>query len=146
MPITITRLGQWTIGELSKASQIHVETIRYFEKIGLIPKAQRLNSGHRRFGPDHLGRLNFIRRARDMGFSQGEIRALIGLSDGEAGSCAEVKAIADAHLRVIRQKIEGLGRLERLLSQTSAKCSRGRTPACPIIAVLSGGEGEAGVP
>ena len=73
-----------------------------------------------------------------MGFAQKEVRALIDLSDGSPGSCAEVRSIAEANLRAIREKIAGLQRLERLLAETSKKCAQGQTPACPVIEVLSG--------
>ncbi|MGQ0484542.1 MAG: MerR family transcriptional regulator [Hyphomicrobiales bacterium] len=135
-PITRLRSGPYSTGELAALSKTHIESIRYFERIGLIPKAGRAASGHRRFGEEHLRRLIFIRRARDMGFSQDEVRTLIALSDGSPNSCAEVKAIAESHLRVIREKIAGLRRLERLLAKTSAKCAGNKTPACPLIEVL----------
>jgi MerR family mercuric resistance operon transcriptional regulator len=135
-PITRLRSGPCSTGELAALSQTHIESIRYFERIGLIPKAGRTASGHRRFGEEHLRRLIFIRRARDMGFAQNEVRTLIALSDGSPKSCAEVKSIAEANLRVIREKIAGLKRLARLLAETSAKCAGNKTPACPLIEVL----------
>jgi MerR family transcriptional regulator, mercuric resistance operon regulatory protein len=135
-PITSARSQTFTPGELAARAQVHIESIRYFERIGLVPKADRTPSGHRRFGREHLNRLVFIRRARDMGFSQDEVRSLIGLSSAP-GSCGEVRKIAEHNLRLIRDKIAGLRRLERLLSDTAAKCKGGRAPACPIIEALS---------
>ncbi len=135
-PITTARSGPYATGELAALASVNIENIRYFERIGLIPKAGRVASGHRRFGEEHLRRLIFIRRARDMGFSQDEVRTLIALSDGSPNSCAEVKSIAEANLRVIREKIAGLKRLKRLLAETSAKCAGNRTPACPLIEAL----------
>jgi len=135
-PVTSARFQAFTSGELAAQAQVHIESIRYFERIGLIPKADRTPSGHRRFGREHLDRLVFIRRARAMGFSQDEVRNLIGLS-GAPGSCGEVRKIAEHNLRLIRDKIAGLRRLERLLAETAAKCKGGRAPACPIIEVLS---------
>lgn len=135
-PITKPRSGPYSTGEVAALSKTHIESIRYFERIGLIPKAGRAASGHRRFNEEHLRRLIFIRRARDMGFAQDEVRTLIALSDGSPNSCAEVKSIAEANLRVIREKIAGLKRLERLLAETSAKCRGNRTPACPLIEAL----------
>ena len=137
MAITTPRSGFYSTGILAKRSGVHLESIRYFERIGLIPKPDRASNGRRCFGEEHLQRLIFIRRARDMGFTQAEVRALIGLSDGKPGSCTEVKAIAEASLHVIRDKIEGLRRLERLLTETSAKCAGRDTPHCPVIEVLS---------
>ncbi len=135
-PITKSRPRFYSTGELAELSQTHIENIRYFERIGLIPKAGRMASGHRRFGEEHLRRLIFIRRARDMGFSQDQVRALIALSDGTPNSCAEIKSIAETNLRLVREKIAGLKRLEHLLAETSAKCRGNRTPACPLIEVL----------
>ena len=134
--ITKSRPHSYSTGELAGLAQTHIENIRYFERIGLIPKALRTASGHRRFGEEHLRRLVFIRRARDMGFSQEQVRTLIALSDGTPNSCAEVKSIAEANLRLVREKIAGLKRLERQLAETSAKCRGNRTPACPLIEVL----------
>jgi len=135
-PITKPRSGPYSTGEVAALSKTHIESIRYFERIGLIPKAGRMASGHRRFGEEHLRRLIFIRRARDMGFSQDEVRTLIALSDGSPNSCAGVKAVAEANLRVIRDRIARLKRLERLLAGTSAKCAGNKAPACPLIEVL----------
>lgn len=135
-PITSARSGPYATGELATLSGVNIENIRYFERIGLIPKAARMASRHRRFDAEHLRRLIFIRRARDMGFSQDEVRTLIALSDGRPNSCAGVKAVAEANLRVIRDRIARLKRLERLLAETSAKCAGNKAPACPLIEVL----------
>ena len=126
------------IGELAAMSRVNIESIRYFERIGMIPKADRSASGHRRFGGEHLRRLMFIRRSRELGFSQGEVRALIELSGGSPGSCTKVKKIADANLQAIRSKIVDLRRLERILADASAKCAGGERPACPVIEALLG--------
>ena len=123
----------FTIGEIAVASGVHLETIRYFERIGLLARPQRSSAGHRLFSAGHLGRLTFIRRAREMGFSQKEVRALLSLSDGELTSCGEVKALAENHLMAIRRRIRDLKRLERLLSSTAAQCTGGEAPKCPII-------------
>ena len=137
MTIITSRSDFYSTGVLAKRSGVHLENIRYFERIGMIPKPDRGSNGRRRFGDEHLQRLIFIRRARDMGFTQAEVRALISLSDGTPGSCAEVKSIAETSLHVIREKIEGLRRLERLLSETSAQCTGRDAPHCPVIEVLS---------
>ena len=136
MPITPSRSAGYSTGALAKRAGVHLENIRYFERIGLIPKPDRAANGRRQFGDEHLRRLIFIRRAREMGFSQAEVRALIALSDGTPGSCEEVKSIADATLHVIREKIGGLRRMERVLSAASAQCASGRAPCCPLIDVL----------
>lgn len=134
--ITYSRGRVFTIGELAAASGVHLETIRYFERIGLLARPERSTGGHRLFSAVHLARLNFIHRAREMGFSQNEVRVLLSLSDGELTSCGEVKALAENHLQAIRRKIRDLKRLERLLSSTAAQCTGGRAPKCPVIEAI----------
>jgi MerR family transcriptional regulator, mercuric resistance operon regulatory protein len=131
-------LGQVvTIGELATLSGVHLETIRYFERIGLLLPPERSRGGHRLFSASHLARLSFIRRAREMGFSQDEVRALLSLSDGELASCGEVKKLAENHLARIRHKIRDLKRLERLLASTVAQCTGGKAPKCPVIEAIA---------
>jgi MerR family mercuric resistance operon transcriptional regulator len=136
MPITKMRTGNYTTGELAKLAGVHLENIRYFERIGLIPAARRGANGRRQFGEDHHRRLVFIRRARELGFSQDEVRTLLHLADGSPDRCAEVKAIADAHLGTIRKKVAALKKMERLLATVSASCGCGRVADCPVIDVL----------
>ena len=134
--ITNSRGEIYTIGELAARSGVHLETIRYFERIGLLAEAERSATGRRLFSPAHLVRLSFIRRAREMGFSEDEVRALLSLSDGELTSCGEVKVLAENHLREIRRKIRDLKRLERLLVSTVSRCSGGKVPKCPVIEAI----------
>jgi MerR family mercuric resistance operon transcriptional regulator len=136
MPITKTRTGNYTTGELAKLAGVHLENIRYFERIGMIPAARRGANGRRQFGADHHRRLVFIRRARELGFSQDEVRALLRLADGSPRRCAEVKAIADAHVGAIRRKVAALKKMEKILATVSADCDSGRTADCPVIDVL----------
>ena len=128
-----------TIGELAALSGVRVETIRYFERIGLLTPPERTSGGHRLFSAADLARLNFVRRAREMGFSQREVRTLLALSSGELTSCDEVKALAEAHLTVVRGKIRDLERLEQLLSTTVTQCTGGKAPKCPIIEAIAQG-------
>lgn len=138
MPETITssRAQVLTAGQLATRSGVNVETIRYFEKIGMLPLAGRTANGHRRFDDTHLRQLVFIRRARAMGFSQDDVRSLLALSDDSSKSCADIKLIADANLRGIRTKIAGLKRLEQILADASSHCGRGELPQCPVIDAL----------
>ena len=138
MPVkfTTSRGHMHTIGELAKLTGVNLETIRYFERIGLLKPPERTEAGHRLFAPEHIERLLFIRHARDMGFSQDDVRTLLKLSDGDLTSCGEVKSIAAAHLDSIRQRIAKLQQLEALLDSTVAKCSGGRVPKCPVIEAL----------
>lgn len=134
---TNARGDRQTIGHLARRTGVSEETIRYFERIGLLKPAGRTMAGHRLFTPEHVERLLFIRHARELGFSQDDVRALLELSDGELTSCGEVRRIAESHLDSIRQRIERLRRLESLLSATLAKCSGGLVPVCPVIEVLT---------
>ena len=124
-----------TIGKLSKATGVNVETIRYYEKIGLLPEPPRSAGGHRLYSDGHLKRLGFIRRGRELGFTLEEIRNLLGLVDG-GYTCGEVKEATLRHMSDIRRKIADLKRMERTLADTAARCAGDDTPDCPIIDTL----------
>jgi len=123
-------------GALAKHSGVNAETIRYYEKVALMPEPPRTEGGHRVYDQQHLQRLHFIRRCREIGFMIEEIRELLSLVDGEQVSCERVKHIADAHLGDIRAKITDLKKMERTLRDMSSKCSGKDVPECPIIEVL----------
>ena len=127
-----------TIGILSRRSGVNIETVRYYEKIGLLPAPPRTEGGHRLYADDHLKRLTFIRRSRELGFTLNEIRNLLGLVEG-GYTCGEVKAVAVTHLKDIRRKIADLRRMERTLAETADRCEGGTAPHCPIVDVLSDG-------
>lgn len=124
------------IGELSRRTGVNIETIRYYERIKMLPAPRRTQGGHRVYEMDEMRTLAFIRRARELGFTLGEIRALLDLGGPGRASCAQVRKIAKHHLGDIRAKIEDLTKLERLLARTIAKCSGSAAPACPVIDVL----------
>jgi MerR family mercuric resistance operon transcriptional regulator len=124
------------IGELSCRSGVNIETIRYYEKIGLLPTPPRTEGGHRVYPDSHFRRLVFIRRSRKLGFTLNEIRNLLSLVDGGC-TCGEVQEAALAHLKDIRRKIADLRRMERTLAEMAASCEGGAAPACPIVDVLS---------
>ncbi len=128
--------GQIAIGRLSKHTDTNIETIRYYERVGLLPTPARSSGGYRLYGTDHLKRLNFIRRARALGFSIGEIRTLLRLADERKRPCAEVRVVADAHLKDVRAKIADLRRMERVLKATVARCTSGERTSCPVIEAL----------
>ncbi len=125
-----------TRGKLSKLTGCNIETIRYYERIGLLPEPPRSAGGHRLYAEDHLKRLVFIRRCRELGFSIEEVRAFLALVDGGKYTCGEVKTLTLHHLQSIRQKIADMRRLERTLAEMSAKCDGGTVPECPIIDAL----------
>lgn len=126
----------FTIGVLSERTGVNIETIRYYEKIGLLPAPPRTEGGHRLYAEDHLKRLIFIRRSRELGFGQGEVRALLSLVDGGGYTCGEVKALTVQNLQTVREKIKDLRRLERTLAGISSQCEGGSVPECPVIDAL----------
>jgi len=128
-----------TIGQLAAAAGVNFETVRYYERIKLMPAPERTTSGHRAYNLSHIQRLAFIRRARELGFSIEQIRALLALAEPSRASCAEVREVARAHLCEVRAKLADLARLERILSATVAKCSDGSAPTCPVLDVLAMG-------
>lgn len=125
-----------TRGILAQRSGVNAETIRYYEKIALLPIPNRSAGGHRVYSDTDYQRLCFIRRCREMGFSLEEIRGLLSLVDGEQVSCEQVKHIADNHLANIRTKIANLKNMERTLRELSSNCSGEDIPECPIIEAL----------
>ena len=125
-----------SIGTLSTRSSVHIETIRYYEKIGIMPKPNRTAGGYRVYGSEHEKRLHFVRRGRELGFSLDELRGLLRLVDGHAYTCAEVRALTVEHLKDIRRKIADLRRLERVMASMAAQCTGDQVPECPVIDAL----------
>jgi MerR family mercuric resistance operon transcriptional regulator len=124
------------IGELSRQTGCKVETIRFYEQQGLMPDPPRTDGGHRLYSFELAGRLGFIRRSRELGFSMHEIRELLSLVDRQQVSCEKVKSIAEDHLRDIRAKIADLRKMQRTLRDLAGRCSGQDVPDCPIIEVL----------
>jgi len=116
---------------------VNIETIRYYEKIKVLPPAPRTRSGRRIYGSAETRELSFIRRARELGFTLDEIRALLRLVE-RGFSCGEVQELTRHHLAAVKQKIADLRRIERILRKTSEQCAGGKVPECPIIDVLFG--------
>jgi MerR family mercuric resistance operon transcriptional regulator len=128
---------EFTIGKLSKQTQVIVETIRYYEKIGLMPDPPRSSGGFRIYSDAHLQRLTFIRRSRELGFSQPEVRKLLTLVDEHNYTCDEVREMTAKQLRSVQSKIRDLQNLEQALRNMVSECQGGDIPECPIIDVLS---------
>ena len=127
----------FTIGEMAKATGTKVETIRYYERIGLLPKPPRTMGNYRDYGRAELGRLFFIRRSRDLGFSLDQVRALLGLSADRSGACEKIDTIAKAHLVEVDRKIADLQALRQELNAVIDSCAGGGTVAeCRIIETL----------
>ncbi len=116
---------------------MNIETIRYYERIGLMNKPARTEGGRRAYGEKEAQRLGFIRRSRDLGFSIDDICALLRLADTN-GACGDAKAFALAHLNPVRAKLTALKRLERILTETAARCGRA-AGGCAIIETLATG-------
>ena len=134
--ITVPRDSAFTIGALSKRTGVNIETIRFYERVGILPKPPRSAGGHRIYGQDQLMRLGFVRRSRELGFSLDDVRGLLRLVDGGRYTCAEVKAITLDHLADIHRKIADLRRLEETLVKVAGRCRGGKVPDCPVIEAL----------
>ncbi len=130
-------MHEFTIGEVSRLTQVKVETIRYYEKIGIISDPPRNSSGYRIYSTPHLERLSFVRRSRELGFSQPEVRKLLTLVDEHKYTCAEVQGITAKQLAAVRTKIKDLRKLEKALANMVSECDGGDIPECPIVDILS---------
>jgi len=124
------------IGELGRATGTKVETIRFYEKIGLLATPARTNGNYRDYSTGQLARLSFIRRARDLGFTLDQVRALLTLADDRDQSCSAVDAVAREHLDHIDQKIADLSALRHELGDLVSQCTQGAISECRIIEAL----------
>ena len=124
------------IGELSRKTGVNVETIRYFERVGILEKPPRTSAGRRIYGADHVRALEFIRRARELGFTPADVRAILSLGGPADASCDEVRKIATHHLDRVRAKMADLVRLERLLASTIERCKGDGAARCAVIDML----------
>lgn len=120
-------------GSLAAQTGVNIETVRYYEKIGLMPNPRRSSGGHRIYDQTHLKRLSFIRRSRELGFTLQEIRELLELVDGGDYTCAEVRDRTNTHLADVTKKIRDLGKIQRTLKTMASKCDGGLVPNCPIV-------------
>ena len=125
-----------TIGSLAKKTGTKVQTIRYYEQIGLMPEPGRTEGGQRRYGDDDLDRLAFIRHARQLGFSLEAIRELLDLSDHPDRPCLEADAIARRQLKQVEQRLARLEALRTELKRMIHECSGGQTADCRVLEVL----------
>jgi len=125
-----------TIGNVAQAAGVGVETIRFYERRGLIPQPGRTSGAYRRYGYGHVGRIRFIKRAQALGFSLDEVATLLQLEDGT--DRRSIRRIAAARLEETRQRIADLGRIERALAHLLRDCeTHAKSPHCPIIAAIS---------
>lgn len=126
-----------SIGVVSRQSRVNVETIRYYERIGLLASPPRSAGGYRMYSSTDVERLRFIRRARDLGLSIDEVRQLLGLADQKSQSCSKVRDLGAHHLAEIRTRIADLKRMERVLSRLVDACSEGELADCPLLEALA---------
>ena len=126
-----------TIGKLAWQGRVHVETIRYYERRGLLPRPARTPSGYRAFEPDTVRRVRFIKRAQELGFSLKEIKELLSLRATSAARCADVLRRAQAKKREIEEKIRTLQAMKKGLDRLAEQCSgKGPASTCPILEAL----------
>ncbi len=131
------------IGELARAAQVGVETIRYYERRGLIAQPPKRSSGYRQYPPAAVTRVRFIRRAQTLGFTLNEIEELLALRVDDERSCADVRELARAKLTDIRGRIEELERMARGLEKLARRCrGQGPTSECPILDAIADVERE----
>ncbi len=126
-----------TIGKLASATGTKVETVRWYEKVGLIAPPARTGGNYRAYSPDDLARLSFIRRARDLGFSLDQVRALLDLAGQRERDCGTVDVIASEHLTEVDRKLADLAALRRELSLLISACKGGVVADCSILEALA---------
>ena len=126
-----------TIGQLAARTGCKVQTVRYYEQIGLMPEPARTDGNQRRYGLRHLERLAFIRHSREMGFPLEAIRELLGLADDPNRSCAAADRIARRQLEQVESRIARLNALKGELERMIVQCRGGRIADCRVIEVLA---------
>jgi Cu(I)-responsive transcriptional regulator len=127
------------IGELSRIAGTNVETIRYYERIGLLPKPGRTDGNYRSYAPTDVDRLKFVRHARGLGFDIADIRSLLDLSAHPERDCCEVDQIATSHLQSVEGKIRQLEQLRQELDRMLRQCRGGQVADCHILQSLADG-------
>lgn len=128
--------GALSIGQVAQAAGVNVETIRYYQRRGLLDEPEKPLGGHRRYAAATPRRVSFIKRAQQLGFTLQEVKSLLLLEDGQ--SCRETRLLAQYKLASIEVRMTSLGRMRRLLKGLIAECEDGKRPrSCPIITTLS---------
>ena len=124
------------IGTLSERTNCNIETIRYYERTGVMPEPPRTEGGHRVYSEDHLKRLVFIRKSRHLGFSLDQIRGLLELVDRHDFTCDEVRDLTLSQMADVKQKVADLRKIEKILKNMVSHCDKGAVPDCPVIDAL----------
>ncbi|HZR03101.1 MAG TPA: Hg(II)-responsive transcriptional regulator [Burkholderiales bacterium] len=128
--------SELTIGKLAAVAGVNIETIRYYQRRGLLDEPEKPLGGYRRYPADTAKRVRFIKRAQQLGFTLEEVKGLLLLDDGQ--KCGETRLLAERKLALIEQRIDDLIRMQRTLKGLIAECADGRRPrSCPIIGTLA---------
>mgnify|MGYP003527229469 CR=1 FL=1 len=131
-------MGTLTIGRLAKKAQVNIETVRYYERRGLLPEPPRRQSGYRQYSENDVSRLLFIKRAQTLGFTLKEILELLSLRVDPNTTCGDVKRRAEAKIADIEEKTLALKKMKKALTKLAATCKgRGPTSECPILEMLN---------
>lgn len=115
------------IGVAAKLSGVNIETIRYYEREGIVPKAERISNGRRIYDDEAISRLRFVKRCRELGFAIADIRTLLSLSNQAAGTCNEVRKLSEVNLAEVTTKIADLTNMKSALEELIASCNEGQT-------------------
>jgi MerR family transcriptional regulator, copper efflux regulator len=134
------------IGTAARRSGITIKMVRYYESIGLIAPADRTEGNYRTYDARDINHLEFVKRARGLGFSLDEIRQLLALWDDSTRASAEVKALVTSHIAELDARIAALKSMRRTLAHLAERCDGDERPDCPIIDDLAGLDDPAGVP
>ena len=136
-----TRVAGLTIGKVARSAGLAIDTVRYYEREGLLETPARTASGYRHYRSDVVARLRFIRQAKELGFSLREIKELLSLRVEAGRSCADVRARAERKIADVEQRVATLMRMKRALAKLASSCSgRGPTSECPILEALESRE------
>lgn len=127
---------EYTRGQLARKTGCNLETVRYYEKEGLLPEPARTEKGYRLYDSSDAKRLKFICRCRELGFSISEIRRLLSLVDKNHYTCADICAITQEHITDVKNKIADLNRILKTLQAMAKQCSTGTSTECPILDTL----------
>lgn len=126
-----------TTSEVAEQADVNVQTVRYYERRGLIPEPPRTSAGYRQYGPDHVARIRFIKRAQELGFTLEEAHELLSLRAAPAADSGDVRRVAVDKIEEVRDKIRDLMRIEAKLEELVAACDgEGSTSDCPILHAL----------
>ena len=127
-------MGALSIGQVARQSGVGVETVRFYERQGLLDKPSRNESGYRQYPPEAVSRLHFIKKAKEVGFSLREIKELLSLRLDTTATCQDVRSRAEAKILDIEQKLQALTRMKQALTDLTKACSgRGSVSECPIL-------------